>query len=108
MDTGAIGWCFFWIIGLLAIVIPSQFRMGLADSINFLFSFELLELKEVEVKEGIAEALYEAEVLRVESFNKLLQFVNIGKIVFWIATFIMLFVFLFKRPETEENEYEIA
>ncbi|MEB8675387.1 hypothetical protein P4H08_19060 [Bacillus cereus] len=87
IDWGAIGWIgVFFIVPMVVWVFPAQARMGLTEAITYLFSPSFYE--EPTVSTNIVNQMQ----------NKTYLLLNIGKVIIWIWTLIIVLRFLFKKP----------
>lgn len=89
INYGLLTWMSFWMLVLGAWIIPVQMHMTVLESIRFLFSFEFIEITNIQS----------------ETYYRTLNFL---KVAVWIITVTASLIFLFKNPTTEncipENE----
>ncbi len=91
IDWAVLGLSLFTMALICLWIIPVEIISGVKFSIGFLFSPEFYELKE------ISNDPFEPKLL-IQQQNNLYQMFNIGKIIVWVMTPIMLLLFLFKKP----------
>ncbi|PHE64166.1 hypothetical protein COF68_04780 [Bacillus toyonensis] len=87
LDWGAVIWMVAWTSLIAVWVLPAQARMGVSESISFLFSLDFYSEPSV-----TGNMLSQVQ-------NNASNLLNIGKVVIWLMTAIMLAVFLFKKPK---------
>lgn len=87
IDWGAVAWIgVFFVIPMTLWVFPAQARMGLIEAITYLFSLDFY--KEPTVSTNIVSRMQ----------NKTYLLLNIGKVILWVWTIIIVLRFLFKQP----------
>ncbi|MDA2074291.1 hypothetical protein PDM84_30095 [Bacillus cereus] len=87
IDWGAVAWIgVFFIIPMTLWIFPAQAKMGLTEAITYLFSPNFYT--EVTVSTNIVASVQ----------NKTYLILNIGKVIIWIWTLIIVLRFLFKKP----------
>lgn len=99
IEWGAIVWVGFWMTLLSAWVIPAEAQMGFVKSIKFLFSTNFYEVKEVSVPNDI---IYSTTMLS-QGLNNVYKLLNVGKVILWAMTIIMVLAFLFKNPKLNKQ-----
>gem|GEM_PF-5963411 len=97
IEWGAIAWVGFWLILLSAWVIPAEAHMGFAKTIKFLFSTNFYEIKEV-----TNDAIYSTPMLN-QGRNNVYKLLNVGKVILWAMTIIMMLAFLFRNPKLNKQ-----
>ncbi|HDR7001825.1 TPA: hypothetical protein QCW13_005064 [Bacillus cereus] len=92
IDWGAVVWIgVFFVIPMTFWVFPAQARMGLIEAITYLFSLDFYT--EPTVSTNIVSGMQ----------NKTYLLLNIGKVILWIWTIIIVLRFLFKKPNEIES-----
>ncbi|PGR00756.1 hypothetical protein COA24_12750 [Bacillus cereus] len=87
IDWGAVAWIgVFFIIPMTLWIFPAQAKMGLTEAITYLFSPNFYT--EATVSTNIVASVQ----------NKTYLILNIGKVIIWIWTLIIVLRFLFKKP----------
>ncbi|MCU5519913.1 hypothetical protein CN995_01650 [Bacillus cereus] len=87
-DFGAVAWTIiFFVAPMVFWVIPAQARMGLTESMAYLFSLDFYT--ETTVSTNMLSQIQ----------NKTSYLLNIGKVVVWILSISALLIFLFKKPK---------
>ncbi|PFO53833.1 hypothetical protein [Bacillus cereus] len=87
-DFGAVAWTIiFFVAPMVFWVIPAQARMGLTESIAYLFSLDFYT--ETTVSTNMFSQIQ----------NKTSYLLNIGKVIVWIWSISALIIFLFKKPK---------
>ncbi|MCU5662297.1 hypothetical protein OCB16_24290 [Bacillus cereus] len=87
-DFGAVAWIImFFVAPMVFWVIPAQARMGLTESIAYLFSLDFYN--ETNVSTNVFGQIQ----------NKTFLMLNIGKITVWTWSVSALLIFLFKEPK---------
>ncbi len=100
IEWGAIAWVGFWMILLLAWVLPAEAHLGLSESFKFLLSPTFFEIKEISVSNDIVSTT----TMVSQGINNIYKLLNIGKIIFWVMTIIMILSFLFKEPKLNDGK----
>ncbi|MCM3619815.1 hypothetical protein M3936_19780 [Sutcliffiella horikoshii] len=101
IDWGLIIWMGFWVGLLLLWVIPTGAYLGIAESFKFLFSPNFYEVNNLSVTNDSIALTSPLD----DTKNNAYKILNISKVILWIATFIMIFMYLFKNPNTEREDY---
>ena len=92
IDFMGIGFVCLGIAAITIFVFSFQQVMTIGEFLNFMFSFGLLEKRNVIVDS------FGSPSVQTGMFNTLATSMNITKIVFWILAPILLLLFLFKKP----------
>lgn len=97
IDWKGVAFVVFGMTLLLSWAMPSGTLVAAANLLNFIFSFDFYEVKEVPGHPIDSMMLFPVR-------NNTYELLNVCKIIFWILTISMITIFLFKKPRIIQHK----